>query len=399
MTIKAGGIRPKKCKQCGNSFVPVNSLQSVCGLKCAYERAAVLGNKKTVSAWKEKKKEMQEKLMRHSDYIQLLQKVFNTYIRMRDAGLPCISCGTTKKVVYAAGHFYPTTYSYLRFNEDNVHLQCNEHCNRQKRGNLSEYRPALIKKIGLDRVEKLDADRHKELNLSIPEIKDLIVKYKQKIKELKNNKKSNIMKERPILFSTPMVRAILDGRKTMTRRIVKPQPHIHHWEIFKSYKQTVSVLDTTSGPVYQFNDWNSEKGLSHDRNIEVKCPYGQVGDILWVRETWKYLDLGPEDSGFVYKASENGKAWQANDESWTWKSSIHMPKEACRIRLEITNVRVERLKDISEEDAKAEGVQFNPQAPASITNKGSFAKLWQSINGQESWDMNPWVWVIEFKKI
>lgn len=189
-----------------------------------------------------------------------------------------------------------------------------------------------------------------------------------------------------------MVRAILEGRKTMTRRIVKPQPHIHHWEIFKSYKQTVSVLDTTSGPVYQFNDWNSEKGLSHDRNIEVKCPYGQVGDILWVRETWTKLK---HEDGLKYHYKSD---YETRRNNITWKPSIHMPKEACRIRLEITNVRVERLKDISEEDAKAEGVQFNPQAPASITNKGSFAKLWQSINGQESWDMNPWVWVIEFKR-
>ena len=134
---------------------------------------------------KKETKERREKLLNHSDYIQLLQKVFNTYIRKRDEGNGCITCGTHAKVVYAAGHFHPTTYSYLRFNEDNVHLQCNEHCNRQKRGNLSEYRPALINKIGIERVEKLDNDRHKKLDLSISEIKELIEYYKQKIKDLK----------------------------------------------------------------------------------------------------------------------------------------------------------------------------------------------------------------------
>ncbi|MES2395638.1 MAG: recombination protein NinG [Bacteroidota bacterium] len=182
-------LKLKKCKNCTIQFAPRTPLQYVCSPKCGIERTRILAKKKEDKDWKDKKKVMTEKLMGHSDYIQLLQKVFNTFIRLRDAGLPCISCKTTKKVIYAAGHFHPTTYSYLRFNEDNVHLQCNEHCNRQKRGNLSEYRPALIKKIGIERVEKLDADRHKELNLSIPEIKELIIVYKHKIKQLNENKK------------------------------------------------------------------------------------------------------------------------------------------------------------------------------------------------------------------
>ena len=132
---------------------------------------------------KEKTKAMKIGLLTHSDYLKMLQTVFNAFIRKRDAELPCISCGTQKNVEYAAGHFYPTTYQYLRFNEDNVHKQCNKSCNMMKRGNLLEYRPALIKKIGMERVEVLDNTRHLHLDLSIPEIKEQIIIYKQKLKE------------------------------------------------------------------------------------------------------------------------------------------------------------------------------------------------------------------------
>ena len=175
----------RKCKECAEVFEKQRPLQFVCSPKCAASYSSKQRLKQVSKEWREEKKVLIEKNLKHSDYIQLLQKVFNTYIRKRDEGNGCITCGTHAKVVYAAGHFHPTTYSYLRFNEDNVHLQCNEHCNRQKRGNLSEYRPALINKIGIERVEKLDNDRHKKLDLSIPEIKELIEYYKQKIKDLK----------------------------------------------------------------------------------------------------------------------------------------------------------------------------------------------------------------------
>jgi len=192
-------LKPKtiKCKCCGDRGTPKNN--STIGYYCDKEpcqdarikKALEKGRqsikravKETNKEWNDYRKQVKEKHLGHGDYIQLLQKVFNTFIRMRDKGNGCISCGTHADVIYAAGHFHPTTYSYLRFNEDNVHLQCNEHCNRQKRGNLSEYRPALIKKIGVERVEQLDNDRHKKLDLSIPEIKDLIEVYKKKIKQL-----------------------------------------------------------------------------------------------------------------------------------------------------------------------------------------------------------------------
>lgn len=136
--------------------------------------------------WKEKRKQWQEDLKTKGDYISILQAVFNTYIRLRDKDRPCISCGCKTSNKWDAGHFYPTTYSYLRFDEDNVHKQCSKSCNMEKHGNMAEYRPRLIERIGLARVTRLDNSRHLKLELSIPEIKEKIVEYKQKIKDLKN---------------------------------------------------------------------------------------------------------------------------------------------------------------------------------------------------------------------
>jgi len=135
---------------------------------------------------KEKKviKEMKQSLKTHKDYLSDLQKVFNKFIRLRDQNEPCISCGTTKtNIQYAAGHYYPMgNYSFLRFHEDNVHKQCNKKCNMMLSGNLIEYRKNLVKKIGKEKLQWLDDNRHNELKLSIPEIKELIIKYKNKIK-------------------------------------------------------------------------------------------------------------------------------------------------------------------------------------------------------------------------
>ena len=181
-----GKVRTKKCKYCKEPFEinPIYPLQYVCSWGCGLALNKINATKKEAKDWKEKKAVMVEKLMTHKDYLKLLQVVFNTFIRMRDKDLPCITCGTSKNIEYAAGHFYPTTYQYLRFNEDNVHLQCNKSCNMMKRGNLLEYRPALIKKIGIERVEILDNTRHLELQISIPELKEKIKEYKLKIKNL-----------------------------------------------------------------------------------------------------------------------------------------------------------------------------------------------------------------------
>ena len=104
---------------------------------------------------------------------------------MRDKDLPCISCGTESNVKYDAGHYFPTTYGFLRFNEDNVHKQCSNNCNLHKSGNFHEYTPRLIERIGKERVDRLHADRHKSLKISVPEIKEKIKEYRAKIKALK----------------------------------------------------------------------------------------------------------------------------------------------------------------------------------------------------------------------
>jgi hypothetical protein len=174
------------------------------------------------------------------------------------------------------------------------------------------------------------------------------------------------IKERPIIFSGEMVRAILDGRKTQTRRIVKPQP----------------VRENINGIPYFSNGFPIDY-----RN----CPYGQMGDSLWVRETFGESGL----NRIEYKAyPKDGKDFRA---VMRWKPSIHMPRWASRITLEIVNVRVERLNDISEEDCLKEGVTYWPHEKERI--KERFSHLWQSIYGQGSWGQNPWVWVIEFKRV
>lgn len=191
-------------------------------------------------------------------------------------------------------------------------------------------------------------------------------------------------KERPILFSTAMVRALLDGRKGMTRRLVKDK-HV----------------------LYQLDVNNHVPSFYNNSDF---CPYGQVGDILWVRETfsWDWKDYSERTEKYYYYKASTSDEYLASGEKW--QPSIFMPKEACRIRLEITNVRVERLQDISQEDAKAEGLYPAPHRCPGWKNellsftdcyKCAFKILWNSINGKKGhqWNKNEWVWVIEFRKI
>ncbi|HNX82643.1 MAG TPA: hypothetical protein PKL77_10925 [Candidatus Omnitrophota bacterium] len=203
------------------------------------------------------------------------------------------------------------------------------------------------------------------------------------------------MKERPILFSGAMVRAILNGRKTMTRRVIKPQPPNSHWEcMVKDYSLTVHTPD----PGYVRFQHNI------DRNREwatpmIVCPYGTVGDRLWVRETF----AGDDWHGYVYRATEPD-ALPCGDEIIfkKWKPSIFMPREASRILLEIIDIRVERLNDISESDAENEGIGFLREIPdcdETMSSRELFEVLWESINGSGSWEKNPWVWVICFKRV
>lgn len=218
------------------------------------------------------------------------------------------------------------------------------------------------------------------------------------------------MKGRPIIFSAPMVRAILSGAKTQTRRIVK---NAH-----------MMSVDGELVPIAAF------------------CPYGQPGARLWVREAWR-VGAWDESAGCVatdYKADgycrrewlrvddedlfirlrqqciDDARAalgpadrytWEPGRSPCRWRPSIHMPRWASRITLEITDVRVERLQDISEADAVAEGCK--PIRPELVLDGlivrlersavDEYRQLWQSIHGPESWNANPWVWVIEFKKL
>ena len=175
-------MKAKKCKQCKKSFTPERPLQYLCSFECSIEYL----KKEKAKCWAKEKKVLKEKLMTHKDYLKLLQITFNTYIRTRDERQPCISCGTFKAEEFHAGHYVATTHQYLRFNENNVWKQCSK-CNTHLRGNLIPYRIELINRIGLKQVEQLENDRNKEQKLSISEIKEMIIIYKQKIKDEKQS--------------------------------------------------------------------------------------------------------------------------------------------------------------------------------------------------------------------
>lgn len=201
------------------------------------------------------------------------------------------------------------------------------------------------------------------------------------------------MKLIPILFSTPMVQAILSGNKSMTRRKCKYQ----YW----SFHELIDV---------------NKNGITQKVDREVSCPYGQPGDVLWVREKFCNINF-PEIDPEYYFFTQALDAEDYDPKEWTWKPSIHMPFEACRIFLRVKEIRVERLQDITQKDAICEGIilanNLHFDVPASITiwkdytSEGnyfqredySFRSLWISINGADSWNANPWVWVISFERI
>ncbi|MJN96019.1 hypothetical protein DNX92_05000 [Salmonella enterica subsp. enterica] len=202
------------------------------------------------------------------------------------------------------------------------------------------------------------------------------------------------MKERGMIFNGEMVRAILDGRKTQTRRIMKNQPA-------GDYPETPALIRNV-GTGFQWH------GLYGESSI-FNCPLGSIGERIWVRETFRVHSRATDVATLVYRASVRN-SWTeqthrvpvavcnkpATPEKWT--PSIHMPRWASRLLLEITDVRVERLNNISECDAKAEG---GPTECTLIGDKyfPGFRSLWKSIYGEESWDANPWAWVIEFKRV
>ena len=212
------------------------------------------------------------------------------------------------------------------------------------------------------------------------------------------------MKGHPILFSAPMVRALLAGMKTQTRRVFKQA---------KGLSLSVCIPDETPG-VAELS-WLYGDGPGYDVHESIKrvpCPYGQPGDRLWVREAWaaphQYDGHRPADipalTRWHYAATENLGGLRG-------RPSIHMPRAASRITLEVTGVRVERLQDISEADALAEGVAIPPTPaeyrdacgelvlPSRRTAREAYRVLWEQINGPESWVANPWVWAVSFRRV
>ena len=169
-------IKNKKCKECGGNFTPFKTTQVVCGAKCAAKLAEA-------KVWKERKKVMIENTRTRTEWLSLLQIVFNKYIRLRDAGKPCISCDRPLTSKFDAGHFFSVgRYPNLRFCEDNVHGQC-VHCNQHLHGNHLEYNERIQHRISSFNYVVLMNKRNDDLKLTLDEIKELIKVYKLKIKE------------------------------------------------------------------------------------------------------------------------------------------------------------------------------------------------------------------------
>jgi len=177
-------MKKRKCKQCKNYFHQQRPLQYLCGWECATIYAKEIERKKEDKEWRNKKKAIKESLKTHSDYLKEFQVVFNKYIRERDKGKPCISCKNILKGKYDAGHYFSVgNYPGLRFNEDNCFGQC-VHCNQWRGGNLHEYRDNLEVRIGIKRLNELESKRNDSNKLSIPELIELKVIYKDKTKKL-----------------------------------------------------------------------------------------------------------------------------------------------------------------------------------------------------------------------
>jgi hypothetical protein len=179
-------MKEKQCKQCKKQFLPKRPLQYICSIECASQYVRIKKEKELKKQGQIKAREAKEKLTTYSEWLKILQAVFNTYIRLRDERYPCITCGTSKgNIQYHAGHYYSVGASpNLRFNEDNCHKQCAT-CNNILSGNLIEYTDKLPIRIGFERFEALKASKSEPLKLTIPEIKELINVYKEKIKSLK----------------------------------------------------------------------------------------------------------------------------------------------------------------------------------------------------------------------
>lgn len=217
------------------------------------------------------------------------------------------------------------------------------------------------------------------------------------------------IKSRPILFNSEMVRAILAGRKTQTRRVIKPQP-----PGYLTSRGKPEEMYPNSG-IWGFYAGNENARACRSEDT-LCCPYGAAGGLLWVRETWgvnkDYDNLSPTmvwvatngdtKSCVDYKATPRNEDWTGK-----WRQSIHMPRWASRINLGIKNIRIERIQDITEEDAWQEGIQDRMGKETPLKGEllpvsvHAFASLWEKINNTRGygWKTNPWVWVVEFKRV
>lgn len=199
------------------------------------------------------------------------------------------------------------------------------------------------------------------------------------------------MADRPILFSAPMVRAILAGTKTQTRRVLKAEPPPGAQRVICPFRD--ERLQWAATDPHDMEQGQLVLGEA------PRCPYGQPGDRLWVREAFMHepadycweasVSIPCKPASTSYRADFGNEATGAG-----WKPSIHMPRALSRITLEITDVRVERLQDISDADAQAEGPAGHPDGPWH-----AFRSLWTLINGAGAWESNPWVWVVSFKRL
>lgn len=235
------------------------------------------------------------------------------------------------------------------------------------------------------------------------------------------------MKERPILFSKPMVLAILAGTKTQTRRAVRGVKHFPDWGsavgmVGGAWRYgSPAGLDMSD----RGDNWSVTLDADHLRRMCTReaygwgagagCPYGQPGDRLWVREAWRTTGDGGRCNDMPPRDLQAHEVWYEADGhapsdecAGKLRPSMFMPRWASRITLEVTGVRVERLQDISEADAMEEGIHQHPATGwfsvpgingSGTTARAAYALLWNSINGAGSWDANPWVWCVEFKRM
>lgn len=212
------------------------------------------------------------------------------------------------------------------------------------------------------------------------------------------------MKERPILFSAPMVRALLAGTKTQTRRVAKVENTMGH----------ASISGPRKGKYSRVYLLDKEHDLREVTNV---CRYGQPGDRLWVREAFcpiypqdpTYNGGNPIEYDYAATYTHGYRLGDSLGIKKKWKPSIHMPRAASRITLEIFSVRIERLHEISDADALAEGItplvngrypcKFDDGKMECMSPVTAYASLWISLNGGDSWAANPWVWVVEFKVV